>query len=167
VDPTDIKTVHSTGYSELRANVKRRVIMAHNLTFKRVIDTSALNSVHTCTYRFRLPYTPSVTNELWNGETIEGGIFVWDGAGTRFDYGLGFQWVVNPWSDKKTFLNTWVANDIKPDVKTKGEWEKIGNMALDTKWHVIKMTIDVPRQTAAIVLDGNRKPLSRLFFAHV
>src|SRR6478672_9120877 len=45
VDSSDIQTVHYPSYSELCANIKRRIIMAHNITFYRIIDTTALRTV--------------------------------------------------------------------------------------------------------------------------
>ncbi len=96
---SDIETVHETAYSELRANIQRRIIMAHNITFKRIIDNEALQFIHTCTYKFRLPYLPTAdTNADLNAQTLEGGIFVWDGSQTRLDYGMAFQWGLNPFS---------------------------------------------------------------------
>src|SRR5687768_7777258 len=49
-EPTiaDLKTVHFPGYSEVRANVKRRVIMAHNITCTSITDPNAYNYIHTC-----------------------------------------------------------------------------------------------------------------------
>jgi len=41
VSLNDIQTIHYSTYSELRANVQRRRIMAHNITFKRIIDEFA------------------------------------------------------------------------------------------------------------------------------
>ena len=93
----DIELVHHISCpeqtcSELLANVNRRVIMAHAIAFYRIIDETALSFVHSCGYKFRLPYLPQadVTSEE-NGQTVEGGIFVWDGGQTRLDYGMAFQ----------------------------------------------------------------------------
>src|SRR6185503_13029848 len=58
VDLTDIETAHLRKYSELSANIKRRIIMAHNVTFKRIIDENVLRYSHECAYQFRLPYLP-------------------------------------------------------------------------------------------------------------
>jgi hypothetical protein len=80
VSLSDIKTIHYTGYSELQANTLRRVIMAHNITHKKIVDSTAMNYIHTCTASFRLPYLPVADeNSLLNAQSLEGGIFVWDG----------------------------------------------------------------------------------------
>lgn len=107
VSISDIETIHYSTYSELRANIHRRRIMAHNITFKRIIDDNAFEYVHTCRFKFRLPYLPSTDNFDLNAQTLEGGIFVWDGSRTRLDYGVGFQWVLNPWMDIYGEIRTW------------------------------------------------------------
>jgi hypothetical protein len=150
VDSDDIQTAHYPSYSELCANIKRRIIMAHNITFYRIIDTTALQTVHTCGYKFSLPDRPRKdTNAGKNGETVEGGIFVWDGGKTQLDYGMAFQWVINPWSEQYGDLNAW--NGTK--------WLPVGHLnpeAPATTWHEVKMKIDYPRQTTALYIDGQQ-----------
>jgi len=143
----DIETVHAGGYSELYANVRRRVIMAHNITFKRIVDDEAFQTIHTAAFRFRLPYLPVADESAdLNAQTLEGGLFVWDGGGTRLDYGIAFQWVLNPWF-RFGELRTWTdANG--------GEWAAVGHLAPDTQWHEVKMAIDYPRQTTALWIDN-------------
>lgn len=154
VDMTDIKTVHSTGYSEVRANVKRRVIMAHNITCKSITDPGAFNYIHTCNVSFRLPYLPVPdTTATLNAQTVECGIFIWDGPNTRFDYGMAFQWLVNPWGVGSTppgALRAWNGN----------AWIRIGQMALDTNWHNVKMVVDFKRKNTLLMID-NKYHLSR------
>lgn len=154
VDPTDIKTPHLTGYSEVRANVKRRVVMAHNITCKSITDPNAFRYIHTCSVSFRLPYLPAQDpNATLNGQTVEGGIFIWDGPNTRLDYGMAFQWLVNPWGDNKGpsgSLRVWNGT----------AWIRVGQMAVNTNWHTLKMVVDFQRQSTLLLID-NKYQLSR------
>jgi hypothetical protein len=158
----DIKTIHQPGYSELRANIQRRVIMAHNITFKRIIDPQARSYIHTCSYEFRLPFIPEETNTTLNAETLEGAIFVWDGANTRRDFGIGFQWALNP-SVHQEFgdIRTWT--DIPdPEKKKPGTWVKTGKkLTPDRLWHKVQMIVDFRRKTTALLID-NKHYLSYL-----
>lgn len=153
VDITDIKTMHLTGYSEVQANVKRRVIMAHNITFKNITNPAAFNYIHTCNVSFRLPYLPAQNSPTLNGQTVESGIFIWDGSNTRFDYGMAFQWLVNPWGDEGIppgTLRVWNGK----------AWSRVGQMALDTNWHNAKMVVDFKRKNTLLLID-NKYYLSR------
>lgn len=148
VSLADVETIHHGTYSELRANTLYRIIMAHNITFKRFIDDAAFQYVHTCGYKFRLPYLlepDDTTTE--NAQSLEGGIFTWDGGNTRLDYGIAFQWSLNPWSEFGV-IRTWTNNDPA------GEWTNVSYLEPDTAWHEVKMVIDHPRQTTALLLDG-------------
>jgi hypothetical protein len=129
--------------------------MAHNITFKRIIDPQARTYIHTCSYEFRLTFIPEVTNTAWNAETLEGAIFVWDGANTRLDYGIGFQWALNPF-DTKEFgaIRAWT--DIGG-----GRWVRVGRITPDLKWHRLKMVVDYRRKTTALLID-NKHYLSYL-----
>jgi len=150
VDITDIETVHLGKYSELRANIKRRIIMAHNVTFKRIIDENVIHYSHECAYQFRLPYLPRpVVTDEWNAQTLEGGFFVWDGANTRLDYGTAFQWDLNPWGDFGT-IGIWTANSDA------GQWVTVGRLKPDTNWHHISIVVDVSSETATLVIDDTQ-----------
>ncbi|MEM2002700.1 MAG: hypothetical protein QXT77_08660 [Candidatus Methanomethylicaceae archaeon] len=151
VNLNDIQTVHYSTYSELRANIQRRRIMAHNIAFKRVIDDLALQYIHICGFKFRLPYVPSTDNFELNAQTLEGGLFVWDGRGTRLDYGLGFQWLLNPWMTNFGEMRAW--RDIGG-----GQWESVGYLKPDTKWHEIRIAVDFRRETTSLKIDGIRYP---------
>ena len=150
VDKWDIKTVHFPAYSEVRANVKRRVIMAHNITYKLVINPNAFKYIHTCSVSFRLPYLPT-QNSTFNGQTVEGGIFIWDGPNTRLDYGMAFQWLVNPY-DTGAFgsLRVWNGSG----------WVRVGQLDVDTDWHTLKMVVDFKRKSTLLLID-NKYQLSR------
>lgn len=152
VSVEDIDTIHHNTYSELRANILQRIIMAHNITFKRFVDDAAFQYIHTCGYKFRLPYLPEpdiTTTE--NAESVEGGIFAWDGRNTRLDYGIAFQWGLNPWDEFGT-IRTWTSQDPA------GEWTNVGYLEPDTAWHEVKMVVDHSHQTAALLIDGIHMP---------
>ena len=148
----DIKTIHylsspKLSYSELLANVQRRVIQAHNITFYRIIKDTALDYVHTCGYKFMLPYTPQPDPAAeFNGQTIEGGIFVWDGSKSKKDYGIAFQWDINAWINSGD-INVWTGTG----------WERVGSIDLASgaeKWHEVRMRVDFPRKQATLTIDG-------------
>lgn len=154
VDITDIETVHLRKYSELRANVKRRVIMAHNVTFKRIIDENVIRFSHKCAYQFRLPYLPRpVVTDEWNAQTLEGGFFVWEGANTRLDYGTAFQWDLNPWGDFGA-IRIWSANGGA------GQWITAGRLTPDMSWHHVKIVVAVSSETASLIIDDTKYPTS-------
>lgn len=150
VTQADIATINYGAYSELRANILRRRIMAHNITFRRVTDSTAFDFVHSFEFEFMLPYVPSMSNTDLNGQTLEGGLFIWDGSATRLDYGLGFQWGLNPW-DALGELRCWT--DIGG-----GQWQAVGQFAPDLSWHTLKLVCDFQRQTTALLIDGKHYP---------
>ncbi len=157
----DIETIHYSDYSELRANILARRIMAHNITFKRIIDADALEYVHTSTYRFLLPYRPSTSNLDLNGETIEGHLSVWDGATARLEYLVAFQWVINPWNPP-TYgdINAW---------DNPGVWKKVGSLSPETAWntwHTVQMTVDVGRASANLSIDDVQYPCQLVTMSH-
>lgn len=148
----DIETLHPTSrFSELRANINRRVIMAHNITFKRVIDPFARNYIHTATFKFRLPYIPTNDNNaLWHGQTLEAGISIWDGAASRLDYGLAFQWDLNPWNEFGKF-RVWTGQTGA------GKWVNNGSsLTPDTNWHQAMILVDFKRENTDLIIDGKR-----------
>ncbi|MBN1428359.1 MAG: hypothetical protein JXB07_08235 [Anaerolineae bacterium] len=139
----DIQTLHYSDHSALEANIQPRAVMAHNITFKRVIDDSAFDYVHTFSFGFRLPHEllPDV-GASYSAETFEGGIFIWDGSQTRLDYGAAFQWVLNPWS------NTGKIYQWDED-----QWVELGYLPLDTDWHDLTLIVDYPREEGILVID--------------
>jgi len=151
VDEDDIETIDYGTHSELRANMEKRGIMAHNITFKRFIDDDAFDYVHECSYDFRLPYLPSTANVGTNAQTLEIAFFIWDGPDTRLDYGMAYQWVLNPWMSEFGDLLCW--SDLEG-----GEWRYIGHLDPDTEWHELELVFDFRRQTTALKIDGNHYP---------
>lgn len=146
----DIATHNYGAYSELVSNVHSRGVMAHNITYKRIIDTSAFNFVHLCRYKFRLPEIPTPSNWQYNAQTLEGGFFIWDGGNTQLDYGLAFQWILNPWMSSFGDLYTWDGAN--------GQWLYAGHLPVDTEWHDVQMAFDHTSQTTALIIDGVQIP---------
>jgi hypothetical protein len=150
----DIETINHGGYSELKANIHKRRIMAHNITFKRIIDEHALDVVHTCGYGFRLPYLPATSNQEMNPQTIEGGLFIWDGSDTRLDYGMAFQWALNPWGGTDFNygdIRCWTSDNG-------GSWVKVGDLTPDTSWHTVTFVFDFRRETTEFKIDSIHYP---------
>lgn len=147
VTASDIRSRHNGGSSTLRANVKRRGVMAHNINFRRIIDDDAFDYVHAGSYEFKLPYLPEPGSWPDNAQTLEGGFFIWDGGGTRLDHGLAFQWILNPWMSTFGDLLCWTpANG--------GSWAPAGHLEPDTEWHTFAFTLDVGNQATAMTMDG-------------
>ena len=133
----DIQTQHDGALSEVRANIRRRRIMAHNITYRRERDDLALEYAHSFTCAFRLPYMPSVDNVDENGQTMDAGLFVWDGVNTMTDWGMAFQWGLNP---RERF------GEIRVSVEgvNAAAWEPVGYFQPDTEWHTFEMVVDYP-----------------------
>ncbi len=145
VNSSDIETVHYSDYTELRANIHKRRIMAHNITCKQMTDNNAFNFVHVCEYKFRLPYMPSRSNRDLNPQTIEGGISFWDG-GARLRREVMFKWVLTPY---------WKFGDMQSWTGTTGHsWQTVGHLAPDTGWHQVRIVADFPRETSSLTIDG-------------
>lgn len=148
IDDNDIETVNYGTHSVLHANILKRGIMAHNIAFNRVIDDQAFNYTHLCEYQFRLPYLPVTNNWDMNAQTLEASIFIWDGSDTRLDYGMGFQWVLNPWMS--SFGDIWCWTDTNG-----GEWAPSGYLEPDTEWHTVSMVFDHHLKATALLIDGD------------
>lgn len=143
----DIATVHHGSHSELQANTQMRGIMAHNITLKRIIQEDAFSYIHRCGFDFRLPYLPATNSWPNNAQTLEVSIFIWDGTQTRLDYGMAFQWVLNPWMSSFGSIRVWTDNNG-------GEWHEAGYLEPDTDWHKLKLVIDYQQQTTSLRIDG-------------
>jgi len=151
VTEADIRTINFSDHSELQANINRRRVMAHNITYKSVTDDNALTFLHTVAYSFRVPFLPAVGNFDLNAQTVEGGVFVWDGSGTRLDYGAAFEWILNPWMEEFGDIRTWTDWGG-------GQWQKVGELAPNTSWHRVTLKLDPVHRTTAMVLDGLHYP---------
>jgi hypothetical protein len=145
----DIATEHQMTKSVLRANILTSSIMAHNITFKRFFDNYAMNFVHSCRVKFRLPYIPSQLNgsgnpETRNAETFDVGLFIWDG---EYDYGMAFSWMLNPWTLNVGNIRQW---DGENNV-----WVDGNNLLIDTNWHTAEFTVNFQQETTSLLIDGN------------
>lgn len=141
----DIGTQHFETHSELGANILSKPdMMAHNNSYMKFTDDSALRHVHVCEYKFRLPFLPSVGNTDFNGQTVEGLLAVWDGKATKLRCSVAFQWIVNPDPNLKEILQCW----------TPSGWQAIGKIAFDTQEHTVRMVLDVQRGTTSLQIDN-------------
>lgn len=152
VTTNDIETTHVPEYSELVANGDQRSIMAHNIMLKRIVDDEATNFVHDCGYSFRLLYLPATANPVFNAQTLEGGLFIWDG-GEQLDYGAAFQWVLNPWTSEFGAVQVWTGFGTN-------EWRTVGFLQPDTNWHDVRMQIDFQTQMTSLSIDGKLYPIA-------
>lgn len=143
----DIATEHRADHSVLRANVDRRAIMAHNITYNRVADETALDYHHFARYRFRLPHALTTDNREFSAQTIEGGLFIWDGAGQRLEHGVGFQWTINPWSKKYGWVKSWSGESQ--------DWLQAGYLEPDQAWHTLSFNLDPRNGLGLICLDDH------------
>lgn len=146
VSMQDIETLHNEGASEVRANIRMRDIMAHNITYRRERDDRALEYTHLFSCEFRLPYLPSVANTEENAQTLEAGLFVWDGLLSRLDCGMAFQWGLNPYER---------FGEVRSSIEgvSAAAWEPVGYLEPDTEWHTFTMMVNYPTQTTLLQID--------------
>jgi hypothetical protein len=142
----DITVEHYATHSLLRANIRNRGAMAHVISFKRITDLAMMTAAHQAKFQFRMPYIPKPQGgQTYNAQSLEGGFFVWDGAGTRLDYGTAFQWMLNPWLATFGDFRRWNGTT----------WEATGvRIPVDTAWHDAAFTLDVPTQEVNLTIDG-------------
>ena len=143
---SDIATIDAGTHSSLLMNVNERPIMAHNIAFNRIIDDTLFDYKHDCSYEFRMPTLDTPTNPGIKAQTVEGGLFIWDGGGNRRDHGLGFQWVLNPWDPKYGAIQTWSMS--------RAGWTDTGYLEPDNEWHLFEAMVDHRQNKACILLDG-------------
>lgn len=149
---SDIATTHFGDHSELSANIHARDIMAHNITLYRINDEEALEYLHTCGFKFRLPYLPASTNTGMNPQTIEGGLAIWDGANKRLDHHIAFQWRLNPWHPEYKTIAIW------SDEIDAGVWKVVSALEPDIEWHHLRIVMDFRRRAAGLSIDGANLP---------
>ncbi|WP_010136550.1 hypothetical protein [Ochrovirga pacifica] len=140
----DIETEHQDSLSVLSANVSNRYIMTHNITYKKIVSDSLVLMKHKASYKFKIPYTVSTQNTTNNGQTVEGGLFVWDGSDTQLDYGLAFQWIVNPWVPEFGEVHYWDG----------AYWQYLTTLPVDTLYHSIVFELNFRSYQAFITIDG-------------
>jgi hypothetical protein len=147
----DIAAEHRTADSRLRANVANRGVMAHIITFKRFTDPSMMTTAHQASYSFRLSYVPSTAGGALNAQTVEGGLFVWDGLDTRLDHGTAFQWILNPWMPNFGQIMAWSGTNG-------GSWTPAGYLKPDTTAHTVAMSVDPARRLVSLAIDAATLP---------
>lgn len=144
---SDIATLDYGNHSSLVVNVSERPVMAHSIAFRRITDDTLFDYAHVCSYEFRMPNLETSVQSGTRAQTVEGGLFIWDGGGTRRDYGLGFQWVLNPEDPKYRAIQTWSMSNAA--------WRSTGSLEPDNEWHRFEASIDHKRNRARIYIDGN------------
>ena len=91
----------------------------------------------------------SASNLDFNGQTVEGGLFVWDGFATQLDYGLAFQWVINPFDVDYKKIRYWDGSN----------WQSLGvNLDPDNKYHTIEFHLDISNYEAYLTIDNITYP---------
>jgi len=149
---SDVSADHYSGYTELRANLNRRAVMADIITAKKVWDSNAFNFVHTAGYKFRLPFLPHATNVEFNSQAFGGGIVLYDGATARRSYGVWFEWSLNPGETSFGEVRCWSKCGTNRAVLVAGQ------MTPDTSWHEVKLIFDYREQASRIEIDGQHYP---------
>ncbi|MEQ8439390.1 MAG: hypothetical protein RIB65_18005 [Ilumatobacter fluminis] len=150
VGQADIALTHAGTVSELAANVQRRGVMAHAIAFRRYFDLHRLSLRHTAELEFRLPDLPATSNWEYNAQTLEIGLFVWDGPDTRLDHGMAIQWVLNPWVPEFGEIRAWSMTEPGP------VWLPVGSLAPDTAWHRLFVDYKPGSGLARLEVDGRR-----------
>ncbi len=153
----DLDTVHHGTHSELIANVHERGVMAHNITFRRRSALGELDLLHSAQVEFRLPDLPTTSNWSYNAQTLELGLFVWDGPAARLDHGLAVQWVINPWVPEFGALRTWTMTESGP------VWQPIGALTPDTEWHQAEVRYRPSTNNATLRIDSTPIPIDETF----
>ncbi len=152
VSLSDIAVEHFGPSSQLGCNVDHRGIMAHNIAFKRFVTSAAKTTIHSASMDIRLPYLPSTDGGSLNAQTIEGGLFVWEGATTMLDHGTAFQWILNPWMP--SFGEIWVWSSANG-----GSWRSGGYLEPDTNWHTVDIQLDMTHQLVSLFVDDTSVPV--------
>jgi hypothetical protein len=142
VTSADIATSTTRSGTTLRANVDHRAIMAHIISFRSVPTTLA--TTHRASYRVRLASVPGLWRGRYLGQTVEGGLFVWDGAASRRDYGVAWQWSLNPHDATFGDVSVWTGSG----------WRFAIHLKPDTASHLVSFTVSPLAGTGSITIDG-------------
>ena len=144
----DVDTVHYGTHSELVANVEGRGVMAHNITYHSRPEVQQLDAHHVASVEFRQPQEISKLRGRHKAQTLEIGLFVWDGIDTRKDHGFALQWVLNPWMREFGQIRVWEETPDGP------RWQSAGYLAPDTEWHTAEFEYQPTTDTAVLRIDG-------------
>lgn len=145
-------------HSEIIGNVHRRGVMAHAIAFKRLFDMPSFATQHNGSAEFRIPQVPTTADWLtYNMQTLEAGLFVWDGPNTRLDYGVAVQWILNPWIREFGDLRVWTQDDDGP------AWVTVGHLEPDTEWHTVEMQYRPDGHGTFLRVDGDDLPVNETF----
>jgi len=139
----DIRTRHYYDYTSVDANINHRGIMAHNLTFKQIVDVKAIQVTHRAAFIFKLPTKPSRQNKNSNGHAVECGLFIQDGSTTQKQYAVLFRWIINPW--RNDFGRVYIWNDA--------EWQSGSILQPDSLQHTVTFVLDRIDKKGTIQID--------------
>lgn len=145
----DIQNDQYDDATVMKANVDRKRAMVHNISFLRSQGGNALRATHRAGYSFRLLALPNEDDPDMAGQTVEGGLFVWDGAETQLDYGAAFQWIVNPKSPDYGKVFAWRATP-----EGVREWRAVGTLTPDTAWHRVDVVVSPASGAATLSIDN-------------
>ena len=144
----DLALAHQGDRSRLVANRHERGVMAHAIAYRRRSGLPTLDGMHAAAVEFRLPDVPTTSNLDYSAQTIEFGLFIWDGDDTRLDHGLAIQWVLNPWVREFGQIRAWSMTGDGPT------WQQVGWAEPDTTWHRVEIRYRPGSSTARVRLDG-------------
>ncbi len=150
----DISLISHGDRSELAANIHRRGVMAHAIGFKRFADVGDLAFSNTAGVDFRIPFVPSTTNWDMSAQTVEIGLFVWDGAASRLDHGIAMQWILNPWVPNFGAIRVWQQTEQGP------AWRQVAHLPPDDRWHRASLEFDADKALAVLAIDGVSIPIA-------
>lgn len=155
---SDVDRIDHGTHSELVGNANRRPVMAHAIAFTRLWNMPSFANKHHGTAHFRIPVVPTMQNwDRFAIQTVEVGVFVWDGPSTRLDYGVAMQWVLNPWIPEFGDLRAWTQNENGP------EWVTVGHLEPDTEWHEVDMSYRPDGHGTELRVDGTDYEVEETF----
>lgn len=104
-------------------------------------------------FDFRMPYVPK-GGGTYNAQTLEAGLFVWDGGGTRRDLGLAFQWILNPWMAEFGHIRVWTQQGDG------AAWKSVAYLRPDIAAHRAALVLHPAGELANLQIDGNAVPVA-------
>ncbi len=146
VSANDIDTRHYYDYSSVEANINRRGVMAHNLTFKQITDAKAVHVTHRAVFIFNLPAKPSRQNKNYSVHAVECGLFIRDGSTTKKQFGVLFRWIVNPWREDLGRIYVWDGAEWRPETV----------LQPDSLQHTVTFILDRMDKTGSIQIDDHK-----------
>ena len=150
INNDDIETLNFGDQSVLYANIKERSVMSHNITYKKLVSSQMFDVFHKASYQFKIPYQIRTRSVNYIGQTVEGGLFVSNGRESMLDFGLAFQWIINPWDSNFGVLQYWTGNS----------WKYLDKLSVDTQYHDVEFELHVRKEEAYMTIDKKRYSLN-------